>query len=196
MLRKILLMAFLAGFVILAATLAGCVGDKETTDTNAEPEGRVIVPDAKWDKADTSEEPTGQNTGGGQTGNNSGSGGPPTNPAYQASVTDVQVYANGAKLDPNLPLEVFNGVQTQIEFLITSTSSELAHYNIASAAPVDIPREGELSGYQARIPYTFTFFSQSWGDWGIMITARNKQGDIYTKNVLVQAAEMPGPTGN
>jgi len=190
MLRKILLMAFLAGFVILAATLAGCVGDKETTDTNAEPEGRVIVPDAKWDKADTSEEPTGQ------TGNNSGSGGPPTNPAYQASVTDVQVYANGAKLDPNLPLEVFNGVQTQIEFLITSTTSELAYYNITSAAPVDIPREGELSGYQARIPYTFTFFSQSWGDWGIMITVRNKQGDIYTKNVLVQAAEMPGPTGN
>jgi len=191
--RNLTYLIVACGFVLILAGLLSCTG-KQAVQSDDEPEssgGRAVTPDADWgltgpDKHD------GEN-GDDEVDTDEDSDEAPTDALRVEANVEFQLLVNGQPHPIEEPIEAHEGEQVEITFHLVATGSELAQYAIRNDARVSIPRSGELSGYQADVPYRFTYNSQLWGEGGIVITVTNKQGDTFMTNVTVAPASgQPG----
>ncbi len=173
-------------FVLLALGFMGCTSKSQTDKSDSDEEedtwndARVVSPE--WEETDEGkpvEIPV-------------GSGGPPNTQISGDWEINITFLIDGIVHPMDVPLVVYDGQRVEAEFRIIATGSELASYRIENASPIDVGNEGELEGYNATIPYVFTYAHDAWGEDGIIIRVMNKQGNINMRNVILVSAQIPG----
>ena len=183
--------AFLILIILLAVSGSlGCGSSDKTNqsdDNGADSQGRVISPDSDWEQADTGDDSDGVGDV-----ENDGSGGPPNTKIFEAGTVEFSYVVDGIRQPINVPLVVYDRTTVDMEFRLTATGSELTRYAIDTAARVNIPHEGILSGMNATVPFIFTYDSGTWGDTGITIKVLNRNGEYYEANLQLNPAQIPG----
>ena len=200
-----ILIALAAMFIFLLA--AGCAGDEQTeTIEPDEDEGRAVAPEVDWTLEDVPEADVGEDDDiveeeDGREDEENGkekaiedeeSGDEPSEEFPVPGNVDFEVYVDGELLPEGMPLELYPNQHVNLTFHLTATASELARYSITTDTAVTIPKEGELSGYEADVNYQFTYNPDTWREGGIVITVVNKSGNTFMTNVPVYPAPLPG----
>ena len=153
--------------------------------------GRIITPDTDWEPAGgrNAEQPASTNTTEPATGNNQPGAGT-TSGRIEPGTMTIAMNIDGQEHPLDEPIYAFEGQQFNVEFRLTATGQELASYVIENPAAV-LKTEGELSGFQATVPYSFTYVSQLWQNGGIVISVINKAGSAEFRQIMVLPRETP-----
>ncbi len=186
---------------ILMAALSACPGKSDTNSpasgNSGDSGGRIITPDGDWDQAeqdDDGEEDPGSESPSGNVDEPEGGTGHPVfgDSADEAEKIRIELYIDDILQPVDIPVQVYENMPTEAEFRLTSIGSTLEAYEIKSAAMPDAPRIGLLEEMTAVVPYIFSYNSTTWGDWGIVIMVRSKDGDMVSRNWMVKGAPMGG----
>jgi hypothetical protein len=185
---------FIAAMMILSLLL-GCTSTKTKApadEKSGTDQGRIIVPDSKPAPVDS----TAPVTDGGSQG--SGAGGEQITstvggePEVKAAIK-ITLFIDGTEHPLNQPIPVIEGQQITCEFRFTSTGSELREYTIETPNKMALRQQARLKGYDAKVPFTFTYISRNWTEPGIKVTVVNQAGSAEFRQILVMPVDKPLP---
>jgi len=188
--RSLIVFLITVLFTVVVIGCSGATSSDQTEPAQDDTSGRAVTSSGDT-SAETSDEATDETseTPAEVPGEEIAAGDEPTQPIISGEI-NVEIMFDGQVHPSDIPLTLADG-RYEIQFHITSTGTELAHYNITSAALPDLPHEDDIEGTDVTIPYTFTYNQATWGDWGIMITINGKEGLVVMEQVLIDPAPVP-----
>ncbi len=189
--------------------ILGCTGgrgekprDVDAGRTDPAGVGRAVTPDApavddSLDAGDGSDEQAGSD-GGSRNYSTAPPSQPPSSgpstlpPETQPSEIDLTMLVEGTEHPTDRPLRLPEGIEVEIEFVLTASGAELDWFEIRSADPEGEPMTGDLNSFEANILYPVVYNSRTWGQGGITVVVTNTQGDASWTNILVMPAAAQG----